>query len=72
MTTMPKRIWRVSSRAWLSVIMCPIPLEAPISSATMTYVHAQPSTRRSDSAMSGALEGRSTRRTMPPALAPRV
>src|SRR5437764_512796 len=69
---MPKMICPVSSSAWLSVIMCPIPLDAPISSATMTYVHAQPSTSRSDSAMSGALDGSSTRRTTPAAPAPRV
>ena len=34
-----------------------MPEEAPISSATMTYVHAQPSTRRSASAISGAAPG---------------
>jgi hypothetical protein len=36
MTMMPKMIWPVLSSAWLSVIMCPMPLEAPISSATIT------------------------------------
>jgi len=52
--------------------MWPMPLEAPISSATITYVHAHPSTRRSVSAMSGALAGSSTRRTMPDERAPSV
>ena len=33
---MPKMIWPVLSSAWLSVIMCPIPDDAPISSATIT------------------------------------
>ena len=33
---MPKMIWSVASRAWLSVIMWPMPLLAPISSATIT------------------------------------
>ena len=36
MTMMPKMIWSVASSAWLSVIMWPMPLEAPISSATIT------------------------------------
>jgi hypothetical protein len=36
MTMMPKMIWSVASSAWLSVIMWPMPLLAPISSATMT------------------------------------
>ena len=36
MTMMPKMIWSVASSAWLSVIMWPMPVEAPISSATMT------------------------------------
>src|SRR4029079_8070968 len=36
MTMMPKMIWSVASSAWLSVIMWPMPLDAPISSATMT------------------------------------
>ena len=36
MTMIPKMIWSVASSAWLSVIMCPMPLEAPISSATIT------------------------------------
>ena len=36
MTMMPKMIWPVLSRAWLSVIMCPIPDDDPINSATMT------------------------------------
>jgi hypothetical protein len=35
-TMMPKMIWSVASSAWLSVIMWPMPLEAPISSATIT------------------------------------
>ena len=33
---MPKMIWSVASSAWLSVIMWPMPLLAPISSATIT------------------------------------
>ena len=36
MTMIPKMIWSVASSAWLSVIMWPMPLEAPISSATIT------------------------------------
>src|SRR6266403_2754975 len=36
MTMMPKMIWLVLSRAWLSVIMWPMPDDEPISSATMT------------------------------------
>ena len=36
MTMMPKMIWSVASSAWLSVIMWPMPLDAPISSATIT------------------------------------
>ncbi len=36
MTMMPKMIWPVLSNAWLSVIMCPMPDDEPISSATMT------------------------------------
>src|SRR5262249_6482275 len=36
MTMMPKMIWPVLSSAWLSVIMCPMPDDEPISSATMT------------------------------------
>ena len=35
-TMMPKMIWSVASSAWLSVIMWPMPLDAPISSATIT------------------------------------
>src|SRR5206468_10693337 len=35
-TMMPKMIWSVASSAWLSVIMWPMPLEAPMSSATIT------------------------------------
>jgi len=35
-TMMPKMIWRLLRSAWLSVIMCPMPLDAPISSATIT------------------------------------
>ena len=35
-TMMPKMICPVLSSAWLSVIMWPIPDEAPISSATIT------------------------------------
>jgi len=35
-TTMPKIICPVSRRRWESMIMCPIPEEAPMSSATMT------------------------------------
>src|SRR6185369_1475123 len=54
MTMMPKMIWPVLSSAWLSVIMWPMPDDEPISSATMTYVQAQPSTRRRISAISGA------------------
>ena len=34
-TTMPAMMWSVAISAWLSVIMWPIPDEAPISSATM-------------------------------------
>src|SRR3954471_1756922 len=36
MQTMPKIIWPVSRRRWLSMIMWPMPLSAPTSSATMT------------------------------------
>ena len=36
MTMIPKMIWSVASSAWLSVIMWPMPLDAPISSATIT------------------------------------
>src|SRR5882724_1895060 len=36
MTMMPKMIWPVFSRAWLSVIMWPMPDDEPMSSATMT------------------------------------
>ena len=36
MVMMPKMIWSVASSAWLSVIMWPMPCEAPISSATIT------------------------------------
>ena len=36
MVMMPKMIWSVASSAWLSVIMWPMPLDAPISSATIT------------------------------------
>ncbi len=36
MTMMPKMIWSVASSDWLSVIMWPMPLDAPMSSATMT------------------------------------
>ncbi|MHC2437066.1 hypothetical protein ACVMB0_004441 [Bradyrhizobium sp. USDA 4451] len=35
-TMMPKMICPVLSSAWLSVIMCPMPDDEPISSATMT------------------------------------
>ena len=35
-TTMPKMICPVFSSAWLSMIMWPMPEDAPISSATMT------------------------------------
>ena len=35
-TMMPKMIWPVFSKAWLSTIMWPMPDEEPISSATMT------------------------------------
>ena len=35
-TMMPKMIWPVLSSAWLSVIMWPMPLDAPMSSATIT------------------------------------
>ena len=43
-----------------------------MSSATITYVHAHPSTNRSVSAIAGAELGRSTRRTTPRASAPSV
>ena len=36
MQTMPKIIWPVSSSRWLSMIMWPMPLSAPTSSATIT------------------------------------
>src|SRR6185503_17434698 len=72
MMMMPKMICPVLSSAWLSVIMWPMPDDEPISSATMTYVHAQPSTSRRISAISGAEEGSSTRRMMPLSLAPSV
>src|SRR5690606_9255654 len=36
MTMMPKMIWPVASSAWLSMIMCPMPEEEPMSSATIT------------------------------------
>src|SRR4029453_7114829 len=42
MTMMPKMIWPVLSRAWLSVIMWPMPDDDPMSSATMTQVHPHP------------------------------
>ena len=72
MTMMPKMIWSVAISAWLSVIMWPMPLEAPMSSATITYVQAQPSTMRSVSAISGAAPGISTRRISPRSPTPRV
>jgi hypothetical protein len=71
-TMIPKMICPVFSSAWLSVIMWPMPEDEPISSATITYVHAQPSTSRSVSAMPGAAPGMSTRATMPRLLAPSV
>ena len=43
-----------------------------MSSATITYVHAHPSTSRSVSAIAGAEFGSSTRRTIPRASAPSV
>ena len=36
MTMMPKMICPVASKAWLSMIMCPMPDEDPINSATIT------------------------------------
>ena len=59
---MPKMIWSVANSARLPVIMWPMPLLAPISSATMTEVRAQPSTMRRVWAISGAAPGSSTRR----------
>ena len=72
MVMMPKMIWSVAISAWLSVIMWPMPLLAPISSATITYVQARPSTSRNVSAICGAAAGISTRLTMPQSLAPSV
>ena len=58
-----RKIWSVASMAWLSVILWLVPLLAPIDSATITYVQAQPSTVRRVSAISGAAPGINTRVT---------